>query len=73
MQELSIEEMTSLRGGANKAYVFSFGNVAIAIPINVEVLSNNSSSGSKPGSGNVFQTAEAIAGTQSVKLLGWRI
>lgn len=72
MQELSIKEMTSLRGGSNYAWVFSAGNVAIALPINIEVLSNNSGSGGTPGSGNVFQTAEAIAGTQSVKLLGWQ-
>jgi hypothetical protein len=65
MQELSTEEMTSLRGGAhhgrNLAEVLSFGNVAIAMPIDISVLS---------GSGNVSQVAEAKAGTQLLNLVG---
>jgi hypothetical protein len=65
MQELSIEEMKSLRGGAHRAQnqvnALSFGNIALAFPISISVLS---------GTGNVSQVAEAIAGTQSVKFLG---
>jgi len=65
MQDLSTEEMTSLRGGArhghNLATLFSFGNVAIAMPIDISVLS---------GSGDVSQVAEAKAGTQLLNLIG---
>jgi hypothetical protein len=42
MQELSPEEMISLGGGSfNFAKLLSLGNIGIAIPINLEILSNN--------------------------------
>ncbi len=72
MKELSTEEMTSLRGGTpmdNSTTALSFGNVALAIPIDITVLSGNAfGSGAQGGIGEVLQIAEAIAGTQSFKL-----
>lgn len=68
MEELSTQEMLSLRGGADSVTGISFGNVAIAIPIDIIVLSGNAiGSGSQAGIGNIFQLAEAKAGTQLFK------
>jgi hypothetical protein len=70
MEDLSTAEMLSLRGGANSANVISFGNVAIAVPIDIVLFSGNAiGSGSKAGIGNILQLAEAQAGTQSFNFL----
>jgi hypothetical protein len=70
MEDLSTAEMLSLRGGANSANVISFGNVAIAVPIDIVLFSGNAiGSGSKAGIGNIVQLAEAQAGTQSFNFL----
>ena len=70
MEDLSTAEMLSLRGGANSANVISFGNVAIAIPIDINVLSGNAvGTGSQAGIGDILQLAEAQAGTQSFNFL----
>jgi hypothetical protein len=70
MEDLSTAEMLSLRGGANPANVISFGNVAIAVPIDIVLFSGNAiGSGSKAGIGNILQLAEAQAGTQSFNFL----
>jgi hypothetical protein len=60
MQELSTEEMTSLRGGLNFVTALSIGNIAIAMPIDINVLS---------GIGSVSQIAGAKSGTQKLKFL----
>jgi hypothetical protein len=71
MEDLSTADMLSLRGGANSANVISFGNVAIAVPIDIVLFSGNAiGTGSKAGIGNILQLAEAQAGTQSVNFLG---
>jgi hypothetical protein len=42
MQDLSLEEMTLLRGGSfDLTKLLSLGNIGIAVPINLEILSNN--------------------------------
>jgi hypothetical protein len=72
MEELSSEEMTSLRGGANKSVMgISFGNIALAIPIDIIVLSGNAvGTGSHAGIGPVLQLADAKAGTQTFRDYG---
>ena len=68
MEELSTPEMLALRGGADSVTAISFGNVAIAIPIDIVVLSGNAvGSGSQAGIGDILQLAEAKAGTQLFK------
>jgi hypothetical protein len=59
MHDLSTAEMTSLRGGfqLNEATIFAVGNVAIALPIGISVLSG----------GSVFQIAGAAAANISTK------
>ncbi len=70
MEELSTPEMLSIRGGADSATVISFGNIALAIPIDIVVLSGNAvGSGSQAGIGDILQLAEAKAGTQSFSSL----
>jgi hypothetical protein len=68
MEELSTEQMTSLRGGAqdiNVARLISAGNVGIAIPINIEILSNNATGvASRAGQGDIGQNATPIVGNQ---------
>jgi hypothetical protein len=67
MKELSIEEMTSLRGGfhdRNRATVIARDNTAIAVPVNVVIGSANRSG----GLGGVTQAASANAGNQSVSI-----
>jgi hypothetical protein len=71
MEDLTTAEMLSLRGGANSANVISFGNVAIAVPIDIVLFSGNAvGTGSKAGIGNILQLAEAQAGTQSFNFIG---
>ncbi len=68
MEDLSTAEMLSLRGGGNSANVISFGNVAIAVPIDIVLFSGNAvGTGSKAGIDNIVQLAEAQAGTQFFK------
>jgi hypothetical protein len=67
MEELSIEEMTSMRGGfrdRNRATVIARDNTAIAIPVNVVLHSANHSG----GLGGVTQFATANAGNQDVTI-----
>ena len=67
MQELSTQEMLSVRGGApDFAAVISAGNIAFALPINIEV-------GVALGSGsevaqNSIASAGAIAGNISASI-----
>jgi hypothetical protein len=76
MEELTIEEMTSLRGGqydeTNLADVVSYANTAIAAAVNVESNSNNAlaSYGSlaAAGQGDIWQKAKANAGNQFVNI-----
>jgi len=79
MNELNIEEMTSLRGGvldfsnsindSNLALVLSLGNTATATSANVETNSNNAvGSPSVAGQGSIMQLTSASAGNQSVSL-----
>jgi hypothetical protein len=68
MEDLSTAEMLSPRGGGNSANVISFGNVAIAVPIDIVLFSGNAvGTGSKAGIGNIVQLAEAQAGTELFK------
>jgi hypothetical protein len=67
MKELSIEEMSSLRGGfLNIGIVNSTGNTAHANPHSFEVASNNALFGSMSLGGAVLQEAEAAAGNQKI-------
>jgi hypothetical protein len=67
MKELSIEEMTSVRGGfLNIGIVNSSGNAAQANPASLELFSNNAAVLSASGGGAVAQIAAAAAGNQSV-------
>ena len=67
MKELSIEEMTSVRGGfLNIGIVNSSGNGAQANPLSAEIASNNALFGSLSLGGGVVQEAAAAAGNQSV-------
>jgi hypothetical protein len=67
MKELSIEEMTSLRGGfLSIGIVNSSGNIAQANPASLQVASNNALFGSMSGGGGAIQIAAAAAGNQSV-------
>jgi len=76
MKELTIEEMTSLKGGVfdetNLAQVLATNNVAAAIPVNVEMNANNANanvlSAAAAGQGNITQNANASAGNQLVFL-----
>jgi hypothetical protein len=72
MEELSTPQMIALRGGAGSANVISisFGNVALAMPIDIILFSGNAvGPGAQAGFGNIIQTAQATAGTQLVNLL----
>jgi hypothetical protein len=77
MEELTIEEMTSLKGGlfdeTNLANVVSYGNTAIAAAVNVESDSNNAAaafgSAAFAGQGDIYQKAKANAGNQFVNIL----
>ena len=62
MEELSTLEMLSLRGGANAAAVSSLGNVAIAVPIDIVVLSGNAVGSGSQASVSTVQNAKANAG-----------
>lgn len=62
MEELSAPEMLSLRGGANAAAVLSLGNVAIAVPIDIVVLSGNAVGSGSQASVSTVQNATANAG-----------
>jgi hypothetical protein len=67
MKELSVEEMSSLRGGfLNIGIVNSSGNTAHANPASFEVASNNALFGSASLGGGVLQEAAAAAGNQNV-------
>ena len=67
MKELSIEEMSSVRGGfLNIGFVNSSGNIAQANPGSLEIASNNALFHSASGGGGVMQLAEATAGNQNV-------
>jgi len=74
MKELTIEEMTSLKGGVfdetNLAQVLAANNVASAVPVNVEMNANNANanvlSAAFAGQGNIAQNANASAGNQLV-------
>ena len=76
MEELTIEEMTSLKGGlfdeTNLANVASFDNTAIAAAVNVESNSNNAlaidGSLAVAGQGDIWQKAKANAGNQFVNI-----
>jgi hypothetical protein len=76
MEELTIQEMTSLKGGlgdeTNLANVASFGNTAIAAAVNVESNSNNAAAGflsaAAAGQGDIWQKAKANAGNQFVNI-----
>jgi SpoU rRNA methylase family enzyme len=71
MEELSTAQMLALRGGTGPAAVISFGNFALAMPIDIIVLSGNAvGPGAQSGIGNILQTATATAGTQLLNLLG---
>ena len=71
MEDLSTAEMLALRGGAGSANVVSFGNFALAMPINIIILSGNGvGPGAQGGIGNIIQMAEATAGTQLLNWLG---
>jgi len=73
MEELSTSEMLSLRGGASSANVISFGNIAIAAPIDIVLFSGNAiGTGSQAGIGDIVQLAEAEAGTQAFNFLSKR-
>jgi hypothetical protein len=74
MEELSTAQMLALRGGAGSANVISFGNFALAIPIDIIVLSGNAvGPGTQAGMGNITQTAQATAGTQLLNFLSqWK-
>jgi hypothetical protein len=68
MNELSIEEMASLRGGAfDTGIVASIGNFGISVPINVQVLSDNALFGGSVNDSH-NQIAESSAGNQLAKL-----
>jgi hypothetical protein len=68
MNELSIEEMASLRGGAfDTGTVASIGNVGIAVPINVQVLSDNALFGSTVSDSH-NQSAQSSVGNQLANL-----
>ena len=76
MEELTIEEMTSLKGGffdeTNAAVVTALGNIAIAAPVNVETNANNASAAfgsiASAGQGHIIQNANANAGNQAVAI-----
>jgi hypothetical protein len=84
MEELTIQEMTSLKGGlaaagsmpsgdeTNLAQVLSSGNTAIAAAVNVESDSNNAlaqfGSFALAGQGDIWQKAKANAGNQFVNI-----
>lgn len=76
MKELTIEEMTSLKGGVfdetNLAQVLAANNVASAVPVNVEMNANNANatvlSAAFAGQGNITQNANAAAGNQLVAI-----
>lgn len=76
MEELTIQEMTSLKGGlgdeTNLAQVLSSGNTAIAAAVNVESNSNNAAaafgSAAAAGQGDIWQKAKANAGNQFVNI-----
>lgn len=67
MEELSTPEMLSLRGGAdfNIAAVISAGNVAIAVPVAIDV---GVAIGGSEVIQNSFASAEAIAGNISASI-----
>ncbi len=68
MNELSIEEMASLRGGAfDTGIVASIGNFGISVPINVQVLSDNALFGSSVSDSH-NQTAQSLVGNQLANL-----
>jgi hypothetical protein len=74
MEELSSPQMHALRGGADSSNVISFGNIAVAVPIDIVIFSGNAvGSGSQAGIGNIVQIAEAGAGTQSLNFFGKRL
>ena len=70
MEELSTTQMLAVRGGTGSANVISFGNFALAIPIDIILFSGNAvGPGAQSGIGNITQTASATSGTQLVNLL----
>jgi len=67
MEELNIEEMTTLRGGfreSNRSVIIARDNEAIAVNANVFLRSANRSG----GIGSITQFAEANAGNQNVSV-----
>jgi hypothetical protein len=74
MEELSTAQMSGLRGGVSASpsppiALISLGNIAIAIPVDIIVLSGNAiGPGARAGIGNITQTATANAGTQLLNL-----
>ncbi len=67
MKELSIEEMTSARGGFfNIGIINATGNSAQANPVSLQFRSNNAAGFSTSGGGGVTQLAEAESGNQNV-------
>jgi len=75
MEELSTPEMLSLRGGfdladlsANISTVISAGNVAVAVPINLAVLSGNAVGSGSQATLTTIQNAEANAGNISASI-----
>ena len=68
MNELSVQEMASLRGGAfDTGIVASIGNVGIAVPINIQVLSDNALFGSTVNDSH-NQSASSMVGNQLANL-----
>jgi hypothetical protein len=67
MNELSAEEMTSLRGGTfDFGSVASIGNVGISVPINIQVLSDNAIGSGATVNDSHNQSASSIVGNQWV-------
>jgi len=67
MEELSIEEMTALRGGqnVNVASFVAAANAAFSIPMNTETNANNANGiASSAGQGSIRQNAINLAGNQ---------
>jgi hypothetical protein len=70
MNELSAEEMTSIRGGAfDVGTVASIGNVGISVPINIQVLSDNAIGKGATVNDSHNQSASSIVGNQWVDQL----
>jgi hypothetical protein len=63
MKELSIKEMTSVRGGfGDLGQIISAGNLGAAIPINATINSGNAFFGSVAGNGGTLQNATNSVG-----------